>query len=139
MFSERFNRRYVWVANRSEVTKRHKGLRKQSPMPNHNIFDWKNIVTEIILASKAKQQSSIPDDLQMLRNYKLDESVRLSLQVPKIKYPLGALPHDFANMLANVSPKIPSIVPGMPIHLAIEILEICLETAVAEQRTKQVI
>ncbi len=95
-------------------------------------------MTETILAPIQNQQ--LPKkDASVVNGYKLDECIRLSLQVPKIKYPLGVLPRDVANMLANVSPKIPSIVAGMQIHLAIEILETSLEEAVAEVSNKQLI
>lgn len=95
-------------------------------------------MTETILAPIQNQQLS-KKDASVVNGYKLDESVRLSLQVPKIKYQLGVLPHDVANMLANVSPKIPSIVAGMQIHLVIEILESSLEVAVSELKTNKVI
>ena len=95
-------------------------------------------MTETILASIQNQHLS-KKDASVVNGYKLDECTRLSLQVPKIKYPLGVLPRDVANMLANVSPKIPSIVAGMQIHLAIEILESSLEVAVSELKTNKAI
>ena len=89
-------------------------------------------MTETILASKQKHQPSIPVELKMVKSYKLDESVRLSLQVPKIKYSLGALPRSLALELCDVGPSIPCIVAGMSVSLAIEILEISLEAAVTK-------
>lgn len=91
-------------------------------------------MTETILASKQKHQSSMPVGLKMVKSYKLDESVRLSLQAPKIEYPRGIVPREVANMLADLSPTTPGIVAGMPVCTAIEILEASLEAAVAEAR-----
>lgn len=92
-------------------------------------------MTETILASKQKHQSSMTVGLKMVKKYKLDESVRLSLLVPKIKYPLGALPRSLSLELCDVGPSIPGIVAGMPVSLALEIIESSLEAAVTEVST----
>lgn len=89
-------------------------------------------MTETILASKTKHQSLTTVGLKMAKSYELDESVRLSLQVPKMNYPLGAVPRSLALELCDVGPSTLGIVAGMPVSLVIEILEIALEAAVRE-------
>lgn len=87
-------------------------------------------MTKTILASNMSETFSI----ESKNDYRLDEATRLSLQVPKFKYPSNLLSRKFSNELANTAPKIAGIVAGMPIQLAFKVIETSLEAAVYQAK-----
>lgn len=96
-------------------------------------------MTETILAFNPNRQPLRIIGTEIEEKYRLDENVRVNLQVPKFKYPRNILPAKFAKELANSMPKIAGIVAGMPIQLAYKVIETSLEAAVTKLKANKVI